>query len=306
MSTLCLACSSSLPPKLNSPVFTTPCCNRPICPSCLASNPRLARYDPCLACLGGVELSSRNVDGAVRDEDTFVLGDSDEEEFDNDDNKGESKSPESGFNNLASTIDIAETTKPAPDSTSAPPKYYIKRGDTLQGISLRFGLDGRELCRLNNLPPSTLSTTPHILHTRTFITLPLSAQSKLSASDAQPNSAEEKAREVRRARERAEKRLQTLTKEVDWRVAKAYIALADDPEEVENFGLKRKEMGAPLNGGASSQLEAMAVDRYLDDLEWEANELKAGRSVHIPQYPSQSNSKEQPESSVKGAKGSWW
>ncbi|KAJ7773159.1 hypothetical protein B0H16DRAFT_1233858, partial [Mycena metata] len=98
---LCLACSSSLPPKPTEPIFTTRCCTRPICPSCISANPRLARYDPCLACLGGVgvvgaatasssgswnatlvQQSSRNVDGAVRDEDTFVLvnGDEDDEE----------------------------------------------------------------------------------------------------------------------------------------------------------------------------------------------------------------------------------
>ncbi|KAH9063868.1 hypothetical protein EDB87DRAFT_1541379, partial [Lactarius vividus] len=57
---LCLACSSSLPPRLaaslgQSPeLFFTRCCGRPICPSCLTANPRLARYNPCLLCLGGM------------------------------------------------------------------------------------------------------------------------------------------------------------------------------------------------------------------------------------------------------------
>src|SRR5277367_409046 len=87
---LCLACASSLPPSSSRQKdYTTPCCKRPICPSCLEkSNYRLARYDPCLACLGGVAIMSkgqvgasapRNVDGAVKDEDTFVLGDDDDE-----------------------------------------------------------------------------------------------------------------------------------------------------------------------------------------------------------------------------------
>ncbi|KAH9987333.1 hypothetical protein BJV74DRAFT_755503, partial [Russula compacta] len=95
---LCLACSSSLPPRLwnnstrrpSSELFLTRCCGRPICPSCLASNPRLARYDPCLACLSGIgALGSEkvrgqhqvapNVDGAVRDEDVFVVGEEDED-----------------------------------------------------------------------------------------------------------------------------------------------------------------------------------------------------------------------------------
>ena len=117
--TLCLACSSSLPP-LKSPtpssssfsakgqdanaLFITQCCQRPICPSCISSNPRLARYNPCLVCLGGVSAvasratpstyapdyssakgkgaleSSYNLDGSVRDEDTFILGDDEDDE----------------------------------------------------------------------------------------------------------------------------------------------------------------------------------------------------------------------------------
>jgi hypothetical protein len=122
MATLCLACSSSLPPRLwkqfqdgtkngstsassssgneatlraSSELFLTQCCGRPICPSCLTSNPRLARYNPCLLCLGGMgvvdprkvdrslreqQQASLNVDGAVRDEDVFVVGEEDGEE----------------------------------------------------------------------------------------------------------------------------------------------------------------------------------------------------------------------------------
>ena len=127
---LCLACSSSLPPrrsqsplsckstgppvgrssstsKLFDPAVTdeiyyTPCCRRPICPSCLSSNPRLARYNPCLHCLGGVAVvsarstsspgqlqvpfdsqrstSPQNIDGGVHDVDVFIVGDEDEDD----------------------------------------------------------------------------------------------------------------------------------------------------------------------------------------------------------------------------------
>ncbi|KAJ7104252.1 hypothetical protein B0H15DRAFT_960193 [Mycena belliarum] len=305
---LCLACSSSLPPKSPQPLFTTRCCSRPICPACITANPRLARYDPCLACLGGVGVvgsrkanvalqvlaaTTRNVDGAVRDEDTYVVGDDEEELEDGDET--ELTSQESVHATRAEPAHVvpggsvhmaaAEPLSPPAETTPGlPPKYYIKRGDTLHGISLRFGLDSRELCRLNNLPPSTISTTPHLLHTRGFLTLPAAAQSKLASADTRPSSAEEQAREVRRTRERAEKRLQTLTKEVDWRVAKAYIALAEDPDEADAFALKQKELGAPLGAGVA-RLEAMAVDRYLDDLEWESEQLRAGRSLHIPSFP---------------------
>ncbi|KAJ6577155.1 hypothetical protein B0H19DRAFT_1207732 [Mycena capillaripes] len=293
---LCLACSSSLPPKFSEKIFTTPCCSRPICPPCIAANSRLARYNPCLACLGGVgvvgagastnsfrqpETTSRNVDGAVRDEDTFVVGDDDDEEMEPSDPSPQSPAVP------ASAI----------ESSAPPSKYYIKRGDTLQGIALRFGLDasGRALCRLNNLPPSTLSTTPHILHTRAFLTLPPSAHAKLQPSDAAPDNAEERAREVSRARERAGKRLQTLTKEVDWRVARAYIALADDPDEAATFARKQKELGA----SAAAPLEAVAVDRYLDDLEWEAEQLRAGKAARILPYPIRS------EKGLEAPKRAW-
>ena len=57
--TLCLTCSASLPPlreqeRGDRDCFITRCCNRAICPKCLIANPRLSRYNPCLACLAGV------------------------------------------------------------------------------------------------------------------------------------------------------------------------------------------------------------------------------------------------------------
>ncbi|KAJ7227081.1 hypothetical protein GGX14DRAFT_548025 [Mycena pura] len=292
---LCLACSSSLPPKC-ADVFTTPCCARPICPSCVAANPRLTRYNPCLACFGGIGVvatsatgtqqaqqpATRNVDGAVRDEDTFVVGDDDEAEDGDDDLDSAARVGPA----TSSPVAIGSLPAPTESAPSPPSKYYIKRSDTLQGIALRFGIDGRELCRLNKLAPSTLSTTPHLLHTRSFLTFPPSAHAKLLASDPRPDSEEERAREVRRMRERAEKRMQVLTKEVDWRVAKAYIALADDPEAADAFALKQKELGVGASPGASSssRLEAVAIDQYLDDLEWEAEQ--GGYKHIIPVYPS--------------------
>lgn len=86
----------------------TKCCQRPICPRCLETNPRLARYDPCLACLAGagvMQASSstrnrpggkngggsgvrtvkvENLDGGVKDRDIFVLEDDEEDDEDED------------------------------------------------------------------------------------------------------------------------------------------------------------------------------------------------------------------------------
>ena|SRR5882762_3132253 len=156
---------------------------------------------------------------------------------------------------------------------------------------------GRELCRLNNLPPSTLSTTPHILHTRPFLILPPSARSKLLVDNS--NSTVDIEREIRLVRERAERRLQMLTKEVDWRVAKAYVALADVSDD--DADMKWKELilrgdrmakSGAGNGGNGERdlstgmtLEARAVERYIDDEEWEERERRDGRTAAIQPFP---------------------
>ncbi|KAH9068429.1 hypothetical protein EDB83DRAFT_2506075 [Lactarius deliciosus] len=274
METLCLACSSSLPPRLwkhvaslgQSPelLFFTQCCGRPICPSCLTANPRLARYNPCLLCLGGMgavdpqkvgrSLTAHgqqpvafNVDGAVRDEDVFVVGDEDSEEH------------------------VLETN----GNQVSPGRYYIQPDDTLLGISLRLGINGRALCKLNNLPPSTLNTTPYLLHTRTFLVLP---ESHLQHATSAP-SVEEDARQTR---VRAQIALQRVTRETDWGIAQAYVALAEDSDSKPDvMSLKLEgEKSQRGNGRAPRRtLEERAVDLYLDDDEWECREIAEGRGV---------------------------
>jgi hypothetical protein len=114
------------------------------------------------------------------------------------------------------------------------------------------------------------------LHTRSFIILP--------PTDRQPPppppDAEE--REERRKRERAAKQFQFVTKEVDWGVAKTYVALADDPDLDVAYGMKRKEMGRPSTGDNRT---GMAVDQYLDDEEWEREQLKSGITPKVAPFP---------------------
>jgi hypothetical protein len=179
---LCLACSSSLPPRLwkrtleraegegalsstssiagrsdrarrsSSEVFLTLCCGRPICPSCVASNPRLVRYNPCLACLGGVaavgsekvtvprgehQVASSNVNGAVRDEDVFIVGDEDEDETSETHDGEAAETP-------GRIPEVVEPPKPdisVDGNQGGPGRYYIRPDDTLLGISLRLGVD---------------------------------------------------------------------------------------------------------------------------------------------------------------------
>lgn len=195
--TLCLACSASLPPSrlpLSSSqpnskqgkkgldiqtVFITACCRRPICPACIASNPRLARYNPCLHCLGGVDvLSTRrtdagnfshttlacqdklNIDGGLNDDDVFAVGfDEDEEEppapqphsnshSGNDilfDASLESPSlsvlsPSYHTNDAVENV-LVDPSQPGRDNQAAPLKHYIQPGDTLVGIALKYKID---------------------------------------------------------------------------------------------------------------------------------------------------------------------
>jgi len=167
MTSLCLVCSSSLPPSRSSTViFTTNCCQRPICPSCIASNPRLARYDPCLACLVGVGVLT------TMSKDTFILGDDDDDE-----DEGVS---------VAKAESQAEDRNSPNELSLVPYKYYLNRSDTLQGLSLRFGIDvsiqhlltktmyKHNLSGPRNLysQPSSLKHSPHdtpsLAHTRIY------------------------------------------------------------------------------------------------------------------------------------------
>jgi hypothetical protein len=125
---------------------------------------------------------------------------------------------------------------------------------------------------LNKLPTSTLTTTPHILHTRIFLTIP-----RTLTTENLPEETE--AERERRARERAKKRLQTLTKEADYTVAQAYVALAESSEE---DGDKWKENDIPRR---ERTLESVAVEMYLDDQEWEEAQRKEGRGVEILRFP---------------------
>ena len=221
---LCLACSSSLPPRLwkrttqqqqqqqqqdaqsghvqtsessndgsdSELLFLTRCCGRPICPSCLTSNPRLARYNPCLACLGGVGavgtkklqgqqyLTASNVDGAVRDEDVFVLGDEDEDGSSSEADDGEAakasavasppplegaRPPEPDRIQARPHLEPDkpdEPTEPIDSNQGSPGRYYIRPEDTLLGISLRLGVEVSTTTTSLSLSP-TVPTGPNAL-----------------------------------------------------------------------------------------------------------------------------------------------
>lgn len=137
---LCLACSSSLPPNVDdSELFVTKCCGRPICPKCLETNPRLARYEPCLACLAGVgvirasssagnrpgarSVRVENLDGGLRDHDLFVLADGDEDEDDEDEDSSADGEEGGQVHRSAAPPppDVIPTVSPLPKTPPPPP-----------------------------------------------------------------------------------------------------------------------------------------------------------------------------------------
>ncbi|TCD70224.1 hypothetical protein EIP91_004405 [Steccherinum ochraceum] len=278
-----------------------------------------------------------NVDGGVHDEDVYAIGDDEDDDEDEDEDADESeesgrspavlnhqhadsrlplspsptsvlatpsssRSSRAGEQEDATSADLPspkdEPPASPPGTPNVPSKYYLQPSDTLHSISLRFKLDPQLICRLNNLPLSTLRSTPHLLHTRSFLTLPPSTASSPTAEQDDPQ------RDAACKREIARTRFRNVTKEVDWDVAKAYVTLAEhhpDPptdmdgingyeDEGKQYAEKEKKQvpgndrhNAVIEGGSS--LEDRAVDRYMDDDEWEQRERRAGRGVSIPRFP---------------------
>ncbi|CDO77392.1 hypothetical protein BN946_scf184835.g14 [Trametes cinnabarina] len=129
---------------------------------------------------------------------------------------------------------------------------------------------------------SALRTTPHLLHTRAFLVLPPSTSiPELSPAE----KALDEERRARLVRERAETRFQSMTKETDRHVAKAYVALADLPdgdggnfkEYQEEKGLRKRRPRTNDNDDTECSLEGLAMDQYYNDEEWESKERGEGR-----------------------------
>jgi len=144
---------------------------------------------------------------------------------------------------------------------------------------------------MNSLPLSTLSTTPHLLHTRRILELPPGKY------NLPPPPIDPRVLEARKT-EQAEKRFQFVTKEVDWRVAKTYVALAegelDGPkskEDTRNFRSSQAE-------GSRRVLED-AVEQYLEDEEWETQEGGEPRIQGFPLFSSR-NISDKRSSETKG------
>lgn len=81
--------------------------------------------------------------------------------------------------------------------------------------------------------------------------------------------------------------LQRVTKETDSGIAQAYVALAEDSDlEPDVTSLKAEgEKDSRRVAPTRITLEERALDRYLDDDEWERRERAEGRGIHIQRFP---------------------
>ncbi|QRV90078.1 LysM domain protein [Ceratobasidium sp. AG-Ba] len=246
--------------------------------------------------------------GRDNEAETFVLGD------DEDEDENEEQAPKQGGSSPTNHEVLAQppgsnpedqvqsTNSLTPPNTSLPisSTYYIKSKDTVAGIALRYGVDPRQLCRLNKLPISTLTTTPHLLHTRTTLQLPPGSRAP------SPPPADLQERLEARARERAGRAFQAVTKETDWGVAQTYVALLD----IEDDGGMKEGKRRMVDPKSRDGRQALAVDAYLDDNAWEEDQKKAGLSPRIEPFPYFSfkgkENVEIPKEGSSAGSSDWW
>jgi hypothetical protein len=114
--------------------------------------------------------------------------------------------------------------------------------------------------------------------------------------------AEEEA-QPQRTRVHAQVSLQQVTKETDDGIAQAYVALAEDSDSEPDFAsLKAEgEKESRIVSPKRITLEERALDRYLDDDEWERRERAEGRGVCIQRFPITG-----PQVSMTASGKSWW
>ncbi|PWN32141.1 uncharacterized protein FA14DRAFT_85275 [Meira miltonrushii] len=157
----------------------------------------------------------------------------------------------------------AETvTPPNSDTSGLTRQYWLRPNDTLMSLSLRFRVSAVALCKLNELPPSTATSTPHLIHTRKFLLIPEGAIMKALANapdDANLNSALQgpapmnRKQKVERARKEAQSKFRSLVARddararskggsgadvtpCDERAARAYVSLMESELRFVDFG----------------------------------------------------------------------
>ncbi|GAC96507.1 hypothetical protein PHSY_004087 [Pseudozyma hubeiensis SY62] len=254
-------------------------------------------------------------------------------------------SSDSNLTGIRRKVDPHNTVSSSSFSSSTPSsgstrQYYLRKTDTLQSIAIRFAISPNELCLLNSLPRAVLSTSPHLLHTRSFILLPSQAVEKqltsnpdlLSSLEGPPRrSAREKTTAARRTAEakfRASLAKSTGETPADERAARAYIGLAEDEMRWVDFGEGVDGDGVPRGyeregkGGDGEMWEAQmdtarrlrfeailkhALGKWEMDSDWERAQRAKGldpTDVSKPLPPS--NAPTLTQTGHKGTVGKWF
>lgn len=173
-----------------------------------------------------------------------------------------------------------QTTAP---STGLTRQYWLRPNDTLMSLSLRFRINAAALCKLNDLPSSTITTTPHLIHTRQFLLIPEEAiQSALESTSGDPSLESalqgpvpmSKQQKLGRARREAQSRFRALVAQgesrsranghgkpadvtpCDERAARAYITLMEAELRFVDFG-DGIDVSEELADGSSSAVKRM-------------------------------------------------
>ncbi|GAA93746.1 uncharacterized protein L969DRAFT_92335 [Mixia osmundae IAM 14324] len=277
MTTLCLACASEpLPSKSKEGLdeksgsqdertYRTPCCARPICATCLHKRPRLGEY--CLYCQRSIDIVSRPppaYDPLAANSGAFSIGD-DEDDDHHGSLQHELAEPDAKGSPPAYLADASLADLPAEKpSERETALHYIRPEDTLIGISFRYGVEPRALATLNRLPLSILTTSPQLLHTRSFLILP--GHAKPSESPQPLYTPEQERRRL------LIRRFMLAVKCPEQGVAESYIKQIEDARRKE-YALLATESGQAAGLRTGGELEE-AVEAYTQDLQWEEEQSK--------------------------------
>jgi hypothetical protein len=90
----------------------------------------------------GAQSGHNNIDGGLRDEDTYVIGDDDDVEETGEDGASKAEHLTLGETTTTDTGGARNAASPSERVTvdaAGKLKYYVQKGDTLQGIALKFG-----------------------------------------------------------------------------------------------------------------------------------------------------------------------
>ncbi|OCF39223.1 hypothetical protein I317_06992 [Kwoniella heveanensis CBS 569] len=137
-------------------------------------------------------------------------------------------------------------------------RHTVLKSDNLLAIARRYAADPHDLLTLNNLPPTTLSTNPRLLHTRKSIIISrrtVARDRDASSKDLQVQNTVTTGSEIDEAREKEKslKRFQLITKSLEPGVGEAYLSLAQlDDEHDQNH---EQEQGLFNDGSYGTKYE---------------------------------------------------